>query len=169
MVYLASRNSAGFKLCPLFCHSNIVSNTAFQTEKLIMKSVFFQHIQHLIFQSSRKHIDLLFLEQRERKIKSWFIIIVIPLYSALKISLMTSLPLLFAAVLCENICLYQIATVFDTFWIDSKILGLDNCMLFNHAIINIHSKKHDIRIPTGHGRLSLAAFKWWWRNGSELH
>ena len=38
MVHLALRNSAGFKLCLLFCHSNIVSNTAFQTENLIMKS-----------------------------------------------------------------------------------------------------------------------------------
>ena len=70
MVYLASRNSAGFKLCLLFCHSNIVSNTVFQTEKVIMKSVFFQHFQHLIFQSSRKDIDLLFVERREKKIKA---------------------------------------------------------------------------------------------------
>ena len=28
------------------------------------------------------------------------------------------------------------------------------------VIINIHLKKHDIRIPTRYGRLSLDAFKW---------
>ena len=70
MVYLASRNSAGLKLCSLFCRWNIVSNTPFQTEKVIMKSVFFQHFQHLISQSSRKDVDLLFVESWERKIEA---------------------------------------------------------------------------------------------------
>ena len=72
MVYLSSRNLTGFKLRSLFCHSNFVSNPAFQTGKVIMKSVFFQHVhfQHLIFQSSRKDNDLLFVEWRERKIKA---------------------------------------------------------------------------------------------------